>query len=66
MVMPRQKLDEQQTQAAAKMRAQQQHEAAFGKLYQRLLGPAQEAVERFGALQGLRQRPEMQRQKERQ
>src|SRR5262245_55472138 len=47
------------------MHHQQEHEATFGKLYQRLVAPAQEAFELRLAADGKPQREEMQREEDR-
>src|SRR5262245_7663482 len=44
------------------MHQKQENETAFGKLYQRLLAPAQEAVERTFAADGKAERQKVQRQ----
>ena len=45
-VAPGEILDHQHAQAAQQMNGQQEHQAALGELHQRLIGPAQEAVQR--------------------
>src|SRR5687767_7864249 len=64
-VTPREEFDYQQPHAAGQVRRQQQHEAGFGKLHERRVGPPQETIERFSAGQCLSERPEMKWQKKR-
>ena len=64
-VAPRQKLEHQEPHAARQMRGEQQYETGLGKLDQRLLAPAQEALERLGIAQRLAEDPEVKRQKNR-
>src|SRR6185503_15540946 len=60
-VAPRQELEREHAQAAAEMRGQRHHDQPFAELHQRLLGPLQEVFE----LQRVAQRPEMERQEQR-
>src|SRR5262245_19914906 len=53
--MPVEELDREHPQPAAEMRGEQHHDAPFGELHDRLLGPAQERVH----LQPQAERPEV-------
>ena len=64
-VPPSEILDDQNAQAAEQMHGEQKHQAGFGELDQRLIGPAQEAVKSRGAVDGETERQKMERQKNR-
>ncbi len=59
-------LDQQQAHTAHHVQRQQHHQPPFGGLEERLVGQRQEAVECGRTVQGLAQRPEVQRQEQRQ
>src|SRR5262249_13923369 len=63
--VPREILDQQHPHASQHMHDQQEYEAGFGELHQRLIAPAQEAVELRLAVDGEAEREEMQRQEHR-
>ncbi len=65
-VPPGEILDHQNAQAAEQMDREQENEPAFGELDQRLIGPAQEAVEPRLAVDGEAERQKMKRQENRQ
>src|SRR5579864_4889222 len=65
-VVPIEILDHQNAQAAEQMNREQEDQTAFGKFHQRLIGPAQKALELRFAVDGEAQRQKMQRQENRQ
>src|SRR5579864_1021520 len=65
-VLPSEILDHQNAQAAEQMNREQKHQPAFGKFHQRLIGPAQEALELCFAVDGEAKGQKMQRQENRQ
>ncbi len=57
-------LEREKPQPAGEMRAEEHDESPFGGFHERLLGPAEEAVERRLAAKRLPERPEVERQEE--
>jgi hypothetical protein len=65
-VAPADELEQQQAHAAGEVRGEQEHEAELGRLGERVVGPAQERLEPRLALDRMPERPEVQRQEQRQ
>src|SRR5579862_2013317 len=65
-VAPVEVFDHQDAQAAEQMDRQEKNEAAFGELHQRLIAPAQKAVEPRTAMERKSEHEEVHRQKDRQ
>src|SRR5436190_8519546 len=64
-VAPWQKFEREDAQSSSQVRGEQHDQSPFGKLDQRTVGPAQESFELRLALERVRQRPEVNRQEDR-